>query len=141
MFYKIVTQVPLIFILAATFWQSALRENIVPPVLSPESFGGGGIPSPASHGVYSAGCTDQEFHILKVRNLLYSLLEARKQGTGCQIDGGNERVTKTGPMICPVDILFLVRSCDVLLFASQFFLESLFQIRSNPRANFLGRSN
>lgn len=34
MFYKVVTQVALILILAASLWQSARQENIVPPVLS-----------------------------------------------------------------------------------------------------------
>lgn len=46
------------------------------PALSPGSFAACGNRLHPPHvygGVYSAGCTDEEFHILKVRNLLYSL--------------------------------------------------------------------
>lgn len=72
MFYKVVTKVALIFTLAASFWQSARQENIVPPVLSDLYLGGDSREyeknrSPTSR---TCGCKRGKFHILKVRNLL-----------------------------------------------------------------------
>lgn len=137
-FYKVVTQVPLIFILAATFWQSALRENIVPPVLSPESFarGGGGILPRLPRCLQCRLYPDQEFHILKVRNLLYSL--PWKQGTSsCWLPSMEEtrecetKGYKDGPRFSRIRY-FLLRATKFLLFAI---------LPTFSRRQFQGRSN